>query len=438
MMPNDRSDRDLPARLVDLGGSNAPDYVDDILARTARTRQRPAWTFPERWIPMTVRNTTSAAAPPLRMAWMMLLIALLAAVVAASAVIVGTQIRRLTDPPRVFAGSALLPTACPADTVLKSGDIATVAGNGTLGITGDDGPATSALVWVSGMAVDAAGALYFSNNDFSTIRRVGPDGRISVFASPALGMPYKQPRLMTFDSSGNLFVADEGRIWKRDTAGAITSVAGIGQSSSSGDGGPATDAGINAWGVAVGPHGDLYLDDWNKWRTVDTAGVINTFAGTGVPGFSGDGGPATKAQFGGSDLGGLAADQQGNVFFGDDVNYRIRKVDPKGIIWTFAGTGKAGHDGDGDLATKASISQVNSIATDPAGNVYFVDAIEDVVRKIDTKGIISTIAGSGATLHSSGDCGPATSAKLDSPGVVVVHDGIVYISETGRIRMIVP
>ena len=103
MMPNDRSDRDLPARLVDLGGSNAPDYADDILARTARTRQRPAWTFPERWIPMTVRTTASTAAPPLRMAWMVLLIALLAAVLAASAVIVGTQIRRLTDPPQVFA-----------------------------------------------------------------------------------------------------------------------------------------------------------------------------------------------------------------------------------------------------------------------------------------------------------------------------------------------
>jgi len=436
MTPIDRLERRLPDGLTDLADPRVPSYLDDILADTARQRQRPAWSFLERWLPMTLVLRRPATAPPMRAAWVLILAAVLALALAGGALVVGARMLS-TPPPNNGSLAAMPPTACPPSTVLKSGDIATIAGTGVLGASGDDGPAIAAKLDVEGLAIDNTGAIYLSDMAPGGIRRVSIDGIISTIASPALHTPFIMPRLMSFDAAGNLFIADEGRIWKRDPAGTLTSVAGTGNSSSSGDGGPAVDAGINAWGVAVGPHGDLFLDDWTRWRTIDTSGVIHPFAGTGSPGFSGDGGPATSATFGGADLGGLAADQQGNVYFGDDVNFRIRKVDPKGIISTFAGTGAFGYSGDGGPATAAGLSQVNSIATDADGSVYFVDSEKHVVRKIDSNGIITTIAGSGNSSFS-GDCGPALSAGLASPGVVVVHDGIVYLSDANRIRMIVP
>ncbi len=182
---------------------------------------------------------------------------------------------------------------------------------------------------------------------------------------------------------------------------------------------------------------DLYLDDWGRWRTVDPSGVIRPFAGTGSAGFSGDGGPAVSATFGGRDLGGLTADQEGNVYFGDHLNHRMRKVDTKGTISTFVGTGQAGSSGDGGLATKATIDGASSITADVNGDIIFADYDQHVVRKIDADGLITTIAGTGVGSYS-GDCGPATNAGLGEPGVVDVQNGIVYISDGNRIRIIVP
>ncbi len=272
---------------------------------------------------MTLVSRRPATAPPLRAPWVLILATILALALMGGALVVGARLLSTTPPENGPLAVAMPPTACPPGTVLKSGDIATVAGTGAPGFSGDGGPAIDATLLVAGMAVDGTGVIYASDHYTSTsaIRRIGTDGTISTIASRALGTPILRPRLMAFDAAGELFIADEGRIWKRDPNGTLTSIAGTGKSSSSGDGGPATDAGINAWGVAVGPHGALYLDDWVRWRTIDSSGVIHPFAGTGSPGFSGDGGPATEATFGGADLGGLAADQQGNVYFGDDVNH---------------------------------------------------------------------------------------------------------------------
>ena len=169
------------------------------------------------------------------------------------------------------------------------------------------------------------------------------------------------------------------------------------------------------------------------------SGVIHTFAGTGHSGFSGDGGAANQATFGGEDLGALGVDALGNVYLGDDMNFRLRRVDPAGIITTIAGTGEYGYSGDGGPAVAAKIGSARAAAANSAGNVYFVDTSNHVVRKIDANGQISTVAGTGKPGFS-GDCGPGTDAALNQPVLIAVHDGIVYIDDFGnhRFRMIVP
>ena len=288
------------------------------------------------------------------------------------------------------------------------------------------------------VAVDPSGVLYVA--DGKAIRRIGTDGIITTIAGPATGAPFIQPTGLAMDAAGDLFVADFGasRIWRRDPGGALTAVAGTGVSGSSGNGGPALKAEIQPAQVAVGPAGDLYFDDANADRTVDAGGTIDAFAGTGTAGFSGDGGPAVSAALGAEGLG-VAADANGNVYLGDQGNHRIRKVDRAGIITTIAGTGVAGSTGDGGPATAATVEQPRSIAVDPAGNVYFADWGTNTVRRIDTAGIITTVAGTGVPGFS-GNCGPAIAAQLFQPYGLALHDGALYIGDEGnhRIRVVVP
>jgi sugar lactone lactonase YvrE len=438
MTPIDRLERRLPDGLTDLADPRVPSYLDDILADTARKRQRPAWSFLERWLPMTLVLRRPATAPPLRAAWVLILAAALALALAGGALVAGTRML-LSGPPNNGPLAAMPPTACPPGTVLKSGDIATIAGTGVAGNSGDDGPAIAAALQTDqGMAVDASGDIYFSDKTHGTIRRIGTDGTITSIAGPVSGQQFVSPSGMDFDAAGNLFVADygAGRIWKIDPSGAITTVVGKGPGAS-GDGGPALDAQLNASQVAVGPRGDLYFDDWSNYRTVDTAGIVNRFAGTGAAGFAGDEGPAIDAQFS-LGLGGIEADSHGNVYFGDGDHHRIRMVDPSGIIHTIAGTGLAGYSGDGGPATDADIGLPSWISVDDSGKIYFGDNGNHTVRVIDSNGIIHTLAGNG-TSGDSGDCGPAVASHVGDPEVDV-RDGVVYILDIARnrIRMIVP
>ncbi len=183
------------------------------------------------------------------------------------------------------------------------------------------------------------------------------------------------------------------------SAGIITTVADSnGQSGFSGDGGPATAATFNVpLGMAVDAAGNLYIaDDLNfRIRKVDPSGTITTFAGNGTSGFSGDGGPATAAQLGA--VFDVAVDRSGNVFIADLGNARIRKVTPDGRISTVAGTGPsqpnpAASNGDGGPATAAQFSSPDSIAVDAAGNLFIADGDNKRVRKVDSNGIITTIA----------------------------------------------
>lgn len=208
-----------------------------------------------------------------------------------------------------------------------------------------------------------------------------------------------------------------------------------------GDGGPALAATLQEpWALTFGADGLLYFADRDNHaiRTVDSAGVISTIAGVGDRGFSGDGGLAIEAKL--SRPQGLAVDDDGNVYFADSDNHVIRRIDTHGVITTFAGTGEAGNSGDGGPATEAKIDDPNGVAIDAEGNVYFADDVAMVVRRVALDGTISTVAGTG-TAGFSGDGGAGPAGAISSPGDIAFDaDGNLYIADSGnhRIRVLRP
>jgi len=203
-----------------------------------------------------------------------------------------------------------------------------------------------------------------------------------------------------------------------------------------GDGKPARQASLAIpLGVAGDAKGNLYIADevHCRIRRVNPSGAISTFAGTGICGYSGDGGPAAAAMMSGPE--GLAIDHLGNLFFSDPGNHRIRKITPAGTITTVAGNGISGYSGDGGPATQASLSGPVAISIDPAGKMYISDSSFFVIRMVDAAGIIHTVAGNG-TFGFSGDGGPATSAQLaGATGVAADGSGNFYIADNGNFRI---
>ncbi len=222
-------------------------------------------------------------------------------------------------------------------------------------------------------------------------------------------------------------------------AQSIFTIAGTGATGATGDGGAATAAQLfNPTGLASDTAGNIYIADQSnqKVRKISRAGIITTIAGNGTPGFSGDSHAATDAQL--YDPLAVAVDRAGNVYIADGVNCRIRKVNTSGVITTVAGADSAGFTGDGGAATNACLRSPYSVFLDSAGNIFIADQVNNRIRKVNTAGIITTIAGNGRAAYS-GDGGPATSAALNSPsGVVVDGAGNVYISDqnNNRIRKI--
>jgi len=240
------------------------------------------------------------------------------------------------------------------------------------------------------------------------------------------------------DAAGNVYISSGNVVYKLDPTGALNRVAGNGLSGYSGDGGNATSAQLsNPKGLAVDAGGNLYIADTanERVRKVTLAGIITTVAGNGTQGFSGDGGPATSAQFYGPDS--VAVDAGGNLYIADLLNFRVRKVSAAtGTITTVAGNGSSGYSGDGGSATNAQLSSyVFGVAVDAGGNLYIADTGNQRVRKVTSAGIITTVAGNG-TFGYSGDGGPATSAQLDGPhGVALDSNGNLYIEDDGNDRI---
>jgi PKD repeat protein len=320
--------------------------------------------------------------------------------------------------------------------------IATVAGTGTYGYSGDGGPATAAqLDSPHGVAVDRQGNLYIADYGNNRVRKVARDGRISTVAGngkslfsgdggPATAAQLYAPSSVAVDGQGNLYVTDFGnrRVRKVTTSGVISTVAGTGTLGFSGDGGPATAAELAyPLGLAVDRQGNLYIADYGaqRVRKVSTAGVISTVAGTGTPGSAGDGGPATAAQLNTPIA--VAVDAQGSLYIADSGNNRIRKV-MNGTISTVAGTGTAGFTGDGGEATAAQLNGPAGVVVGPSGTLYIVDKGNQRVRKV-ANGTISTVAGTGAE-GSFGDGDPASGAQLNWPhGVALDGRGDLYVVE---------
>ncbi len=338
--------------------------------------------------------------------------------------------------------------------------ITTIAGNGQSGYSGNGGPATQALLsYPVGVTVDNAGNIYIADAGNQRIRKVDTTGIISTVAGNGQscsftqsyyagdcgdGRPAIQAKLFPYgvavDSNGNIYIVDGShRIRKVDPRGIITTVAGqSGELTSgspmgySGDGGPATQAKLyypNS--VALDNAGNIYIADSGNYRIrkVDTSGIITTVAGNGQWGFSGDGGPATQASLRQPQH--VAVDSAGNIYIADIYNHRIRKVDTNGIITTIAGNGQGGFSGDGGSASQTSLYFPGGIAVDNAGNIYIADGSNYRIRKVDTNGIITTVVGNGQGCYSGigncGDGGPATQVKLGNAYDVAVDSvGNIY------------
>lgn len=338
-------------------------------------------------------------------------------------------------------------------TNIKAQNINTIAGNGLSAYNiGDGGPATNAkLNNPRGIAVDASGNLYIASAGNYRIRKVTTDGNIDVFAGNGPGTytdgvqatqtALFAPNSVAVDAAGNVYIVDYGNnaIRKVTPDGIIHTVAGIGTSGFSGDGGPAINAELdNPNGVIVDAIGNLYIIDHsnNRIRKVTTDGIINTFAGTALAGFDGDGGPATSAKL--NSPRGVTVDAAGNVYIADFSNNRIRKVTTDGIIHTIAGQQLGGYTGDGGPAINAKLDAPMGIAVDAAGNIYIASYSNDCIRKITTDGVINTIAGTGISGFS-GDGGPAINAELHNPvGIALDAADNIYIIDHGnnRIRMV--
>ena len=284
------------------------------------------------------------------------------------------------------------------------------------------------LTLVDGIAIDSEGNLFISHRSKNRIRKVDKDGVITTLAGngragysgdngPALQASFNFPAGLCLDPTGNLYVADRNnhRVRRVDTSGIVTTVAGVGIPDMGGDDGPAVDAYLNyPSDLVCDGKGNLYISDRsnNRIRKVDSEGTITTIVGMGLPEFGGDFGPATgaflKYPFG------IDLDQKGNLYIADRGNNRIRKVDTQGIITTIAGDGTHFFSGDYGPATRASLAFPTDVVVDGQGNLYIADRNNNRIRKVSSLGIMTTVMGTGESGYN-GDTEIASESTLHLP-----------------------
>ncbi len=327
--------------------------------------------------------------------------------------------------------------------------ISTYAGNGSLGYSGDGGPATAAELNTNFELFSQGGDVYIADNQNHRGRVVNTSGVITTFAGNgfrgytgdggmATAAELSNPASTLMDAMGNIYECDWGSSTVRmiNTSGVISTFCGTGTSGYNGDGGAATAAQLNSpVGLAMDASGNIYIGDRYNYRIrmINTSGIIYTIAGNGTPGYSGDGGPATAAEMSG--VNGICTDLNNNVYIADYGNDVVRMVNTSDIITTFAGNGDPAYSGDGGPATAAELNTPMGVCSDPAGDIFIADHSNSRIREVLTNGIIYTVVGNGFGGFS-GDGGSATAAEINFPsGVCLDASGNVYVSDQGNERV---
>jgi sugar lactone lactonase YvrE len=294
-----------------------------------------------------------------------------------------------------------------------AGVITTVAGDGTYGFSGDGGPATSAQVVPADVAFDGAGNLFIADRGNDRIRKVTPDGVIRTVAGNGYHVPVVDGGPAT-DSAlsypdtvavrdGSIYVngTNNRSVRRIDPAGTITTIAGDGEYGADGDGGPALAASLQAYDLAFDAEGNLYMADWfnNRLRRLRPDGILDTAAGNGTFSFGGDGGPALEAQVSGGTR--MAFDGSGNLFVADIANDVVRRVDSSGTITTVA---------------RVDFAVAGAIAFDPGGRLHIAESGKNRVVRLEPSGALTVVAG--GRYGDSGDGGPAADAAMLLPSAI--------------------
>lgn len=335
------------------------------------------------------------------------------------------------------------------------GSLALVAGNGTQGYAGDGGPATAAeLNEPQGLAVGADGTLYVADAGNHCVRAVSPGGVISTFAGSgtegdsgdggvANEARLRAPKAVAVGAGATLLIADTAaHRLRRVSAGVITAFAGSGVQGTSGDGGSAGEAMFDApSGLAVDGSGAVYVADSHadRVRRIDAAGKVSTFVGTGARGFGGDGGPALSALL--SSPRGLVWTPEGDLLIADEGNQRVRKVNSAGVISTVAGSGVEGLSADGASGTQAAVRAPRGVAVSSFGLPVVADALNGTVRELTGGGVLyqpaALVAGRSSKLSvqatAAATYGDASAVSVAVSGGVGAPQGQVTVLEGGKV-----
>jgi hypothetical protein len=345
-------------------------------------------------------------------------------------------------------------TAAPSDTPVPdcetAGAICTVAGTGMAQFDGDGRAALdTSFYFPIDVQFDRSGLLLIMDWNNLRLRRIDPDGTIRTVMGTdiedfpiegglAVDSPLHHASNMEYDAAGTLFIAGDHVpvVFRITTEDRVFTVAGTTEYGYSGDGGPAREAEMSTpFGVLPDGAGGLYISDVDAHviRHVDPAGIITTAAGTGERGHAGDGGPATAALLAGPSR--LQIGPDGALYFCEIRNHVIRRIRLDGTIETVAGTGARGYSGDGGPAGTAQLDTPYDLVFAPSGDLYVADTGNNVIRRIDTTGVITTVAGDGEPRYA-GDGGPAATCSLRRPsGLLLDGEGALWIADTSNHRV---